>query len=111
MTGTRAAVVGTALAGLHLLVNVSFAALAAVVWSQGLPQDYDTAATMTLEARVIARSWLAALPLLAALVVSIVLLLRGRSASPLLLVVAASMLVVSNLLGAFVLRTLGGFGW
>jgi hypothetical protein len=88
MKGSRAATAGLVLATLLLAVTLTMAILASIVWQQGLPQDYDSPATVTVEARAI-----------------------GRRGSHVVAAFAWFMLLASVILGFIGYRTWGGFGW
>ncbi len=112
MTGNRAATTGLVLAAAQLGFTGALAFLASIVWRQGLPQDYDTVATMSTEAILLGRGALfGALPLLAAFVTSMVLLSTGRAGWQPPRVIAWIMLLFSVILGLIAYRTWGGFGW
>jgi len=112
MTAGRAAVIGAVLAALQLAITGILALLALIVLSQGLPQDYDSAATMSFEANTVAAvTPRSALLLGPALIVSVVLIGRGRTSSRSLFVCSAVLLLASIVLGAIAFRVWAGMGW
>ena len=112
MTSDRVATIGISVAAAQLVYTGILAFLASIVWSQGLPQDYDTVATMSAEAILLGRCALfGALPLLMAFVLSMVLLYRGRAGWQFPRIAAWLMLLCSTVLGLIAYRTWAGFGW
>jgi hypothetical protein len=89
--------------------------LALVVWPQGLPQDFDTIATMSTEAVMVSKlTVLGFVPCPALFVGSIVCLAQPVPRSRAVAVaraIGALLLAASMGFGLFGLRTWGGFGW
>ena len=89
--------------------------LALIVWSQGLPKDYDTRATTSIEALTFSRGMLLGFLLVPSLfIASVICLNKGAGSSRatmLIRAVAAVALVFSVGFGLFNLRTSAGFGW
>jgi hypothetical protein len=88
--------------------------LSQIVWSQGLPHDYDTAATMSAEALTLAGATVGGAvvgPVL--FIVSLVCLVRPRRRSKQdsgVRVLGGPLLIASLLFGSIALRTWLGFG-
>jgi hypothetical protein len=89
--------------------------LALVVWPQGLPQDYDTIATMSTEAVMVTRLTQIGFFLCPELLLGSIVCLaqRGSRAGAVaaIRILGGLLLAVSIGFGLFGLRTWGGFGW
>jgi hypothetical protein len=89
--------------------------LALAVWPQGLPQDYDTQATMSREAVLVSKLTLLGFfvspPLLVASIACLVSGTWRSRAVASIRIVSALLLALSVAFGLFGLRTWLGFGW